>query len=74
MLNKARSTALKSRIRKVSDALHGHDVAAAEESFRLAVKTIDRESTRGLIHKNTAARRKSRLAARLAEMKRKHHA
>ncbi|MCA9243995.1 MAG: 30S ribosomal protein S20 [Phycisphaerales bacterium] len=74
MLNKARTSALKTRIRKVADALHGHDVAAAEGACQQAIQLLDREASRGLVHRNTAARRKSRMAARLAEMKRKHHA
>ena len=38
----------------------------AAEAHRLAVKKIDKAVKKGVLHKNTAARRKSRLAKRLA--------
>ena len=39
-----------------------HDDETAAETLRLAVKRIDKAAAKGVIHKNTAARRKSRLA------------
>ncbi len=44
--------------------LHGTS-AAAKEAFSKCVRIIDRNATKGVIHKNQAARRKSRLNARL---------
>ncbi|MCE2513132.1 MAG: 30S ribosomal protein S20 [Acidimicrobiia bacterium] len=38
-----------------------HDDEAADETLRLAVQRIDKAAAKGVIHKNTAARRKSRL-------------
>lgn len=41
---------------------------SAEEELRAAVKRIDKAAAKGVIHKNTAARRKSRLIARAREL------
>jgi small subunit ribosomal protein S20 len=38
------------------------------EALRLAVKRIDKAATKGVLHKNTAARKKSRLMARIREL------
>jgi len=42
-------------------AADGDDPRVAEQALRLAQKRIDKAATKGVIHKNTAARRKSRL-------------
>lgn len=64
-INTARRTLIKSRIRKVRDALTAKDAGAAREAMREAVKVLDRNADRGTVHPNTAARRKSRLAKRI---------
>jgi len=61
----ARKSALKTRIRKFEDALRHNDVAGAEEQFRLVTKQIDQTATTSVLHKNAAARKKSRLARML---------
>ncbi|MFQ5807911.1 MAG: 30S ribosomal protein S20, partial [Phycisphaerae bacterium] len=63
--NRAPRSALKTRLRAFADALSGGDPALAENKFREACKLLDREADHGLIHRNAAARRKSRLAQRL---------
>ncbi len=64
--------ALKSRMRtavkKVVKAIRAGDAAAAAETYRAAVPEIDRAAGKGLIHKNKAARHKSRLNARIRAM------
>lgn len=69
--NRARRTAIKTRLRAFSDALAGGDPAVAETRYREACKLLDREANHGLIHRNTAARSKSRLAHRLNMLKTK---
>lgn len=69
--NRARRSALKTAIRAVTDAASGSDAAATEAKFRKACKLLDREANRGLIHRNAAARKKSRLAARIAALRAK---
>jgi small subunit ribosomal protein S20 len=67
--NKARKTALKTKLKKVQDSfLHGA-APDAEKACLEAVRTLDREATRGTLHRNAAARRKSRMARRLNAMK-----
>lgn len=63
--NRARKSALKSQVRKLSETLAAKNLEAAEKEFRSAQKLLDRTAAYGTIHKKTAARRKSRLAKRL---------
>jgi small subunit ribosomal protein S20 len=63
--NRAVRSELRSRIKGAhTDAEAGADTSA--ESLRLAMKRIDKAAQKGVIHKNEAARRKSRLAKRVA--------
>ena len=64
-MNKARKSALKSQMRKFLDAVHGGDAGRAKETFVSLQKELDQVAAKGTLHKNTAARRKSRLAKRL---------
>ncbi len=48
-------------IKKVDAAIEGGDHAAATEAYKAAVPVIDRMADKGIIHKNKAARHKSRL-------------
>jgi len=59
--NRAVRSELKTRI-KQAEAATGDD---ADELVRLAVKRIDQAAAKGVLHRNTAARRKSRLMRRL---------
>jgi small subunit ribosomal protein S20 len=62
--NKAVRSELKTRTKNADDAIAaGED---AEAATALAVKRIDKAASNGVIHKNAAARRKSRLMRRLA--------
>ncbi|MBP9675901.1 MAG: 30S ribosomal protein S20 [Anaerolineaceae bacterium] len=49
-------------------ALNGQDLQAAEAATLEAVAALDKAAQKGVIHKNNAARRKSRLMKRLAKM------
>ncbi|MBI2706481.1 MAG: 30S ribosomal protein S20 [Actinobacteria bacterium] len=64
--NKSVRSELKTRTKHaVDEAAEGGDAAQA---LRLAVKRIDSAAAKGVIHKNQAARRKSRLMKRVAEL------
>lgn len=63
--NNARKSQIKTAIRKVNDAILDRNVEAAEKALREASRHLDCNSDRNTIHKNTAARRKSRLAKRI---------
>jgi small subunit ribosomal protein S20 len=62
-----RST-LRTAVKKVRKAVAAGDKAAAQAVFQASVSTIDRIADKKIIHKNTAARTKSRLSAAVKGM------
>ena len=61
--NKAVKSNLKTTIKKAEAAIaEGGD---SSEAIRLAIKRIDQAQAKGILHKNTAARRKSKLVRKL---------
>ena len=66
--NKVRISLIKTKVRKVVETVGSKDAAGADKAFREAAQVLDRSSLRHAIHRNTAARRKSRLAKRLNAM------
>ena len=52
-------------------AVAAGDAAAAEKEMRKAARTLDKVAATGTMHKNTAARRKSRMAAKLKTLAKK---
>ena len=63
--NKAFKSQLKTDIKKYQAALAEGDVALAQETYKIAVKKIDKAAARGIIHKNAAARKKSQFTKAL---------
>jgi len=63
--NNSQRSMLRTAVKKVLKALDANDAAGAQEAFKVAQPILDRFSSRGLIHKNKAARHKSRLTARI---------
>ena len=55
-------------VKKALDAIEAGDKTAAEKAVKTAVQTLDRAAQKGVIHKNNAARRKSRLITKLNAM------
>lgn len=55
-------------IKKVIAAVDAGDKAGAEAAYKTAVVVIDKTTSKGLIHRNKAARHKSRLNARIRAM------
>ena len=64
--NKAVRSELRTRSKRANAAI-AEDVESAEEAIRLAIKRIDKAAAKGVIHKNQAANRKSRLMKRAAK-------
>jgi small subunit ribosomal protein S20 len=60
--NKARRTALKTTLKKFEAAVIEGNRENAMAAHKLAVKTVDRAVTKGILHKNNAAHKKSRMA------------
>ena len=65
--NKAVRSELKTRLKTVEQAAVS-GVEETPELLRLAVKRLDKAAAKGIIHKNQAANRKSRLMRRLAKL------
>ena len=63
--NRQVKSTVKTAIRKVLDAVSAGDLETAREQFRGVTKTADKAASRGTIHRNRAARIKSRLSARV---------
>ena len=66
--NKANKSALKTVIKKYDAALVSGDKAAAEAAYAAAVKAVDQAVTKGLLHKNNAARKKSSMTLKLNKL------
>lgn len=66
--NRARKGALKSQIRKFTEAVRGNDLDRARKELQTAVKKLDQTAAKGTLHKRTASRRKSRLARQLNKL------
>ncbi len=64
-INKARRSRMRTFIRKVEEAITGGDKAVATEALRLAQPEIMSNVSKGVVHKNTASRKVSRLASRV---------
>ncbi|CAM4321821.1 30S ribosomal protein S20 [Paenibacillus phoenicis] len=67
-LNASQKSALRTAVKTVDTALANNEVEAAKAAFVAATKKLDKAVTKGLIHKNAAARKKSRLAKKLNEL------
>jgi small subunit ribosomal protein S20 len=66
--NQAIRTEMKTRTRQALEAAESGDREAATEALRLAQQRIDSATAKGVLHKSTAARRKSRLSKRVESL------
>jgi len=66
--NASRRSMTRTSIKKVVAAIAKGDKAGAVEALALATPILDRMANKGLIHKNKAARHKSRLTAQISAM------
>jgi len=66
--NKAVRTNLKTDLKRFRTAFEEGDASAADEAFRTASRSLDKAATRGIIHANNAANKKSRMARKLASL------
>ena len=64
-VNKARRSRIRTFLRKVEEAIASGNADAAKEALRAVQPELMRGVTRGVLHKNTAARKMSRLSARV---------
>ncbi|MFT4124555.1 MAG: 30S ribosomal protein S20 [Microbacteriaceae bacterium] len=66
--NKAVKSELKTAVRTARTAVQAGDKDAAAAALRLASKKLDKAVSKGVIHKNQAANRKSAIAAQVAKL------
>ena len=67
-VNKARRSRVRTYLRKFEDALASGDASAAKATFVEAQSELMRAVSKGIVHKNTGARKVSRLHARLKKL------
>jgi len=67
-LNASQRSAFRTSLKKVLYAIEAGDKEAASNAYKAAVPMIDSTVSKGLIHKNKAARHKSRLNAQIRAM------
>ena len=67
-VNKARRSLLRNSVRKVEEAIASGDRNAASAAFKEAEPVIMRAAQRGVVHKNNASRKVSRLTHRIAKL------
>ena len=67
--NRSNNSRLRSVLREMREALTRGDKQSAGLAFRKTVSALDKAIQKGVLHKNTAARYKSRLSARLNALK-----
>jgi small subunit ribosomal protein S20 len=66
--NAALRSELRSAVRNIRKAITAGDKKAARDEFQRSASVIDSIADKNIIHKNTAARHKSRLSARIKAM------
>ena len=66
--NKADKSELKTNLKKFDAALESGDKAGAEAAYKVAIKAVDQAVSKGILHKNTAARKKSSMTLRLNKL------
>lgn len=64
-VNKARRSRIRTFLRKVEEAIASGDQSAAQTALRAAQPELMRGVSKGVLHKNTASRKMSRLASRV---------
>ncbi len=66
--NKAEKSALKTAVKKFDAAIAGGDQAVAAAAHKQAVQAVDKAVNKGILHKNTAARKKSSMTLQLNKL------
>ena len=67
-INGARTSRIRNFVKKVETAIAGGDKAAAADALKAAQPELARGVARGVMHKNTAARKMSRLTKRVSAL------
>jgi len=68
-INRSRKSAVRTQIKHFEEAIKVGDKDVAAEQYKLAAMNLDKVAATSTMHKNTAARMKSRLAKKLNKLK-----
>ena len=68
MQNKAARSALKTNLKKFESAVAEGNRSEADVAYKVAVKAVDKAAAKGLLHKNNAANKKSKMTVKLSEL------
>jgi small subunit ribosomal protein S20 len=68
-INRSNTSRMRSVLRTLRTALSSGDASTLDATFRATVSALDKSVQKGVLHKNTASRYKSRLAARVKAAK-----
>ena len=66
--NKRVKSALKTTIKKFEAAVEGGNKTEADSAYAAAIKAVDQAVTKGILHKNTAARKKSSITLKMNKL------
>ncbi|QRV01495.1 30S ribosomal protein S20 [Arcanobacterium phocisimile] len=66
--NQAYKSELKTLVRKTREAIAAGDVEVATDALKVTSRKLDKAVSKGIIHKNQAANRKSKLAVQVAKL------
>ncbi len=66
--NRARRSRVRTFLRKVEQAIAEGDKSVAQEAFKAAQPELQRAATKGVLHRNTVARKLSRLSSRIKDI------
>ena len=64
-INRARVSRIRTYLKRVETAIASGDAASARDAFRVAQPELQRGATKGVVHRNTVARKLSRLSSRI---------
>jgi small subunit ribosomal protein S20 len=67
-VNRNNRSALRTQIKKLRTALSGHDKNQSQELLNPTIALIDKAVNKGILHRNTAARHKSRLTSHVNDL------
>ena len=66
--NKAAKSALKTEIKKFEAAVAEGNRSEADAAYKVAVKAVDQAAAKGLLHRNNAANKKSKMTLKLSKL------
>jgi small subunit ribosomal protein S20 len=67
--NRSTKSSIRTQLRKVREAIAAKDLETSQTEYRLLVRKLDKAAAHKVIHRNTAARTKSRLTSALKAVK-----